>query len=495
MDHIHSQEETKNIILSIEKKYPVDKWMVNGIHVWPQIRIKLYFALLTSSNKTSNHLKINTIDKVKATTKFLKLFKLIMALFNLIFFYAKLNKKPIVFFGAHFHRVLHKGQYFNRFYDSIIDYHGLHDRVYIVEYLKVYTNSFNKKAIISLSKQLDNYKLLGKFKKHKNIDQSRIFLEKYDVFFSDIEDLKIDTKAIGITQTDLINWSKKMKALQRFFTRFYKKVKPNKIVFLGYYGYDDLYAALITANKMNIETIDFQHGPQTNIHMAYTSWLKVPENGFNTMPKTFWNWDENSKQNIANWASKINNVNVKVIGQPYVSYSQIHMKKSNLSEKIILYSLQTSPLELLTSKMAELIIKSKHNWVLRLHPRNSTKISEINNFLKKNNIHKEVVIEKSQEVSLPETLTKTILHITNYSGCTIEATMMGVPTVLIHQVGKEMFNDYIDDNMVYYINQENLDFIEKMEFNIIFSHHLFMNIIRISSPGKVMYIRGQKMPF
>lgn len=58
-------------------------------------------------------------------------------------------------------------------------------------------------------------------------------------------------------------------------------------MFLGYYGFDDLYSALITASKLKIKTIDFQHGPQTNVDLAFSNWNKVPAVGFNAMPVEF----------------------------------------------------------------------------------------------------------------------------------------------------------------------------------------------------------------
>ena len=64
---------------------------------------------------------------------------------------------------------------------------------------------------------------------------------------------------------------------------------------------------------------------------------------------------------------------------------------------------------------------------------------------------------------LPEVLNNSIAHITNYSGCLIEARLLNVPTVLINVVGKEMFNQYIDDKLVFYLDQNNEDFIENVE--------------------------------
>ncbi|KAA5822440.1 hypothetical protein FPF71_14950 [Algibacter amylolyticus] len=464
MNHLGTQENIKSNFEDIELNFPVDKWVINNVHVWPYIRIKLYFSMLTSAKLVSNKKQLVTAKQSSLLTTFKKLSKVyyvIESFVKLNYFFFNLKEKKILFFGAHFHRVLQEGLYFNRFYDSIVDHHDILDDVYMVEYKRVYPNSFNQKAIIELTKQLENYKLISKFKNRLKVDESDVFLDEYDTFCKHIKSLNLDSKVLGITTSDLIKWVGKMDSLQGFFARFYKKVKPEKVVILGYYGYDDLYAGLITANKIGIATIDFQHGPQTNVHMAYSHWLKVPNYGFNTMPNQFWNWDINSKKNIDKWASKIKTIKVKVVGQPYIAYCNNKINKLDLNDKVVLYSLQTAPIELLTPNVIQLIKNSNYKWVLRLHPRNNTAIHEIEKFLVLNNIKNKTIIENAFDNPLPETLAKSIFHITNYSGCALESKIMGIPTLLIHKVGKEMFNDYIDESLVYYINQADVDFIEK----------------------------------
>jgi hypothetical protein len=46
------------------------------------------------------------------------------------------------------------------------------------------------------------------------------------------------------------------------------KVRPSKIILPGYYG-RIIYMHVLAANQLGIRTIDFQHGPQTNVHMVF----------------------------------------------------------------------------------------------------------------------------------------------------------------------------------------------------------------------------------
>jgi len=460
-----TQENIKRSILELEQKYPVDSWNINGIDLWPYIRIRLYLNMLVFSGDSGDeqsNLDVSVIKSPNFLNKITTSVKIIIAIFRLQLFYLRLQKKKALLFGTHFHRVLFNGKYFNRFYDSIIEHHNLQNKVYMMEYNKVCKPIYNKKAVIKLSKRLHDYKLLSKLKLKNSGIKNTVQLKGYSDFYEELSGLNLDIQSLKVSQIDLMNWARKMNSLMGFYSKVYKKTNPSKVVFLGYYGYDDLYAALIVANRMNINTIDFQHGPQTNIHMAYSSWSKLPHRGFNTMPREFWTWDQNSKENIESWASKTNNSKVILVGQPYISFS-LASKKLNNQESEILYSLQVEPLDQLGTKIINLIRNSAYVWNLRLHPRSTSNEKDLRLFLNKNGLIGNFKIQNPISNSLPESLANTILHITNFSGCLIEAHLMGVPSLIINNVGKEMFAEYIDNKLVYYIDENEEDFDLKFE--------------------------------
>ncbi|AMC10149.1 hypothetical protein Lupro_02295 [Lutibacter profundi] len=469
MKSIKTQEHIKNLILQIEDKWAVDSWMVNGVHIWPYVRIKLYIHLLSSLHENSTEQNFTNTIKIKKTfnlgSKIVTILKLIRSFFRLPLFFLALKRKKIMFYGAHYHRVLQDGNYFNRFYDAMVDYHKLHEDVYMVEYTTVYGSIYNKNAIIDLNKYLNDYKLLFKFFNRFKQSTNTVSLDGYTEFYKNLEGIQIDLNSLRISEVNIIKWAIKINSIEGFFIKMYKKIKPSKIFFLGYYGLDNLYAALVAANKLDINTIDFQHGPQTNVHMAFSSWTKVPLYGYNTMPLKFWSWDKKSKENIDEWANLTNNTKSKFVGQPYISY---WLKKHNnikSKNKIILYSLQTAPIfsveEMLTPKIISLIKKSDYKWILRLHPRNNIDLVYLKEYIKSNGIFEHTIIQDAIEVSLPNMLNSTILHITNFSGCLIEAQLMGISTLLIHEIGKEIFKEYIDDKLVFFSNKDSTTFEKK----------------------------------
>ena len=137
----------------LEHNYPVNHWRIDDIYIWPYIRIKLYFFLLSKKINQGNESKTNIIasfsSKPKKNIGNSKIIELSKAIISNKIFFSKLRKKKIVFVGSHFHRVQEDGVAFNRFFDSMIKSHQLENDVYFLEYQKIIEDSFNKKTIIT----------------------------------------------------------------------------------------------------------------------------------------------------------------------------------------------------------------------------------------------------------------------------------------------------------------------------------------------------------
>lgn len=467
-----SGAEIKQYILQLEERFPVNTWQVFGVDLWPHIRIKLYIFLLNLRTEKKlqpfknppvfrkKHIPERILNGVKKTVK---------AWFELYGFYKSLEPKKILFFGAHFHRTRQNGLYFNRFFDSMVDTYQLQKEVYTIEFGKLYEKNYNQESIIDLHKYLDQYKIIQKLKNFcissRNegscLDSYSAFYEQVKRDFSEVENLNISPKRLE-------SWAKKVRQTQEFFTRLYRQTAPEKVIFLSYYGYDDLAAAILAAQKLGIKTVDFQHGPQTNVHMAYSAWTKHPEKPYNTMPVEYWNWDSHSKSNIEEWAES-HLIKAKVAGHPYMAYHEQSRSKRKEPERVF-FSLQTFDLEEMLPLPLLDIIKTSHLvWVFRMHPRSNFSRKTFESFLIKNGISlKSCEIEEASDSPLPKSLIRAKIHLTNFSGCTLEAQILNVPSVLLHKSGKEMFKGYIDDENVFFLDPYQNDF--EVRFNEILNH-------------------------
>ena len=399
-------QKAKEKIIELEQDWPVDKWIVNDVDVWPLIRIKLYILILNRvegevGESVGNNLSKN--KKSKPILKRLSKFKLIPALFRAIVglfsFYLKLKPKKIIFFGSNFHRTIHENLYFNRFFDSMVSAHDLHHSVYMVEFQKVLSNCYNPKAIIPLHKNLDHYKLVNKAFSFKK-DSTNYSLDQYEKFYDQLIKDFPDFQKKNLSKNDILKWTSKINSVKFFFIKFFKIVKPEKVILLSSYGFDDLYAVILACKTLNITSVDFQHGPQTNIHMAYSHWTRTPYSGYNILPDEYWCWDIESKQNIEKWSYRTKII-AKEVGHPFVSL--LLKRKNNKVGENILFSMQLIPLdEMFTTKFLKFISKTKYFLEVRKHPRNSYKDEKIIDFLISKGLSKSSFnITSSYQKSLP----------------------------------------------------------------------------------------------
>lgn len=454
---ILNQEQIKDKILEWEQKFPVNQWKIKEIAIWPHIRIKLYIFLLNLGSEGSKLDRKKSSSKRKNSTvkRLLKIpGSIINAITGLYQFFKKLEPKKIIFFGSHFHRTSHNGVYFNRFFDPMIEEYHLQDEVYMIEFEKLYKKNYNQHAILPLHKFLDEYKLLQKLNPlFSQPIKENIELKDYKAFYEDLINDFPAAKNLNISIEALTRWARKICRTKGFFSKLFQKTKPEKIIFLSYYGYDDLAAAILAAHELGIKTIDFQHGPQTNVHMAYSAWTKHPDSSYNIMPVEYWTWDQRSKDNIEEWSGKTGCIEVKNVGHPYLAYFKKKMLSQNLGEKVF-FSLQTLKLEeMLPCVILDLMRKAELKWILRMHPRSNFTNEELISFLNKNKIDKGIYeIQDAINTSLPEALAGAKLHLTNFSGCVLEAGMLNIPSLIIHESGREIFSAYIDNISVFYLN-------------------------------------------
>ena len=122
-------------------------------------------------------------------------------------------------------------------------------------------------------------------------------------------------------------------------------------------------------------------------------------------------------------------------------------------------------------------------WVLRMHPRSTFNATYLREFLKSKSIDETTFeIQDSYQKPLPEELLKVKLHITNFSGCLLEARSLMVPTLVIDQTGFEMFETYLDHKLVYFNDKHSKLFetnfialFNQLKHNTLVQHSIIYN--------------------
>lgn len=460
---IDSREDIRDFILGIESNFPVDQWTIDNLHIWPIVRIRLFFHLIKKTEYTELKKRKRPINKKLLIFSFFKgKLKFFFSIINYYFFLLfNIPKKKYLFVAKDVHRVDYRGKRFNRFFDVLIEANNIESEALYIESKKRQQNIYNSKRLLDVSKPLRGYLNLKKpFKKPQFIFNC----EGYDSFLELLKDHNAMKDFVPLfTVEKITNWyNKNFRYKIQFFDSILKKIDPKQITILCYYS-EDIFALLTAANRLKIKTIEMQHGPQTDVHLCYGCWSKVPKEGFDVLPKTYWCWDSASSFVIDKWASKTKIYNSKVVGHPWLNYWQNKNKEYN-HKNFVLYCLQPTPLTLETlfpKKILSLIESDENIWFLRLHPRQLKDIQKIIDFFSEKQLSHRVNILDATNDPLPQLLASAKLHITNFSGSTIEATLFGKKTILLHKNGVLSFQHYLESGEAFYINPESENFEEE----------------------------------
>ena len=447
-----SREDYKNFILYIEQNYPVNAWKVNDIHLWPILRIYLFFYLIDVVEKGKTFTAPPDKTLVIESYPTLKIIKE-----KLIFnkFLATIPKKKTVFCGADIHRVDYKGFRFNRFFDSLAKIDTSVDNYIFLEYFYDYKkNYYNPENILPTEHRIERFTHTYKY-------TCDVKLNGFEEFLQDLRNNPITN---AFTSLYSINRVKTLGTRVTYYTNFYKKIlsriKPSQQYILCYYNSVSTFAMVAAANQLGIKTIEMQHGPQPDLHLSYTNWSNVPTEGYDVLPRNFYQWDQDSADNVDTWATKTKLYKTKVVGHPWIQY----LDKEDLpveDDNFILYCLQPEPVKL-TDQFNDNIIKaikeSQKKWYIRLHPRQMPALDDVLQLIKKHKLEEFVNVNDATALPLPILIKKANVVVTHSSGSATEAEMLGTKVILTNPLGVQYHQGIIDRGNAIFLNADTPEF-------------------------------------
>jgi hypothetical protein len=409
-----------------EAKFPVETWKLNGIHVWPILKIKLFFQAFTHvGNPTSPPPLAPFSEKINK----------LKGLLNQI---PKLNlkKADFVFSGSQTHRVNYEGASINRYFDPMMDY--LRHKKIASLGLEYHSLNLPTGQNIQLDKLiplfrfpiLDPEELMEDQKFHE-------MLEEMVMFFS------MDKKKITLLMFNLV---KEVLKWKKIYLYFFKNVQPKYCIGLCYYSIP-LFGMNAAAKELDIISVDMQHGTQGKLHAAY-NFHKIPAEGYNVLPREFWCWDQESYQDLVSWTRGTKH-QVRISGNPWLEtimlQGQASVQSMPKDKPLILYTHQPL-IPLLDEYLLETIqaTHKKYHWWIRLHPTlKDTDRIRLMDLLGKKGILEHVEIEKAVQFPLPILLNGAKLHISKFSGSLIEAALVGTPSIILEEIGMETFGSLL----------------------------------------------------
>jgi len=408
-----------DFIKEVETKYDVKSIKVEGMEVWPLLRISYYFAY---SNKYDFDIKQQ--EKPSLWMKIKRVQNVFYGFWNLF------KKYDYLVFSDILEIRLMNGRYVNKLAEALISELGK-NKVLLIEN-PVGASHFKipkvTKNIISLDFFLFFSSALALLKRTFTIDNETILTEinkKYD-FAIDYRRLI----SIFICCKD-------------FFTAFFRMHKP-RLMFTTDYSNLVVQAIICIDKKLGIKTTELQHGSINKQHPIYNVFTKLDKLFF---PDYLLVFGDSVKGVFGENNYFIKKDNVLPIGSMYIDYINNEYKASEKIikifndfkkkyKRIVAVSSQWT----MENKLIDFLKKSaslSKNVLYIFVPRDPSEDYSNANF------PENIIILKDLDVY--QIVKEAKFHATVYSTCALEAPALGVPNILINvdDMAKKYYSDLL----------------------------------------------------
>lgn len=431
-------------LATVERKFPVETWKINDIHVWPLIKIELFFRVV---NLERRGLSQKDSPKKSPFQILLIVIRTLPSLLNYFVLKAwskKAGKKISCFFSdSGSHRVWLEKRFINRYFSPLEE--QIKEIKNNASFLTINDDSTDYERypkdenILFVQKYINGAKIV----RYLNGDKTIFDCARFEEFLMGIQQEFPSLKVRKSYAKDLRSRVFNIQAASDVIDVLIQRHQPKAIFELCYYN-TLRFAINYSAYKNKIPTVEIQHGGMGRGHVAYSGWGKVPQEGYNLLPQTFWAWDRNSEHILTEW-TKGNSFHHTVLGgNPWLMFALKHSGQYQFpaNKKIILYTLQT---DMVSEYIYEAIEKSsdEYEWWVRVHPRFPQIGVALKAELERRGTRHRVVLERANKYPLPILLDKSGIHMSGSSGSILEASLLGVPSLVLNQAGEKYYHELI----------------------------------------------------
>lgn len=452
--------EVVPFINTIEKGFPVDKWEINGYHIWPLIRIRLLFALYYHPDHPVNKVQVKQAQGQTKKTLFKKLAqkinwqnRRIKHIIDEYLIKKKLYRNfEIIIVAFPTNRIFINNYWFDRLVDPLRDY--LKKKSVKCLFLELKGGMdyrlprYKPQNIIGIEDNLDKY-----IQKNLHVypEPNHLELSGYESFLNFLREELKNTDKLNFEEKELKSFLKKFNLMIQYFKGILEKNKTKITIITNYYEYRVM-AFCVACHELNIKVVEIQHGLQGAYHGAYGSWSNVPAEGYEMLPDIFWCWNEDDKNSINKWAHKTIRHKAILGGNPYMEmwadknnplakkYNRIIAKES--SGKInILYTAWFD--DLIPIEIINAINNSPDHWKwwVRIHPRLMVNLEKYQAFLNSKCDKEKFNINEASVLPLPVLLKNMDLHVTHNSSVVLEAEEEGLQSILLDKEAILIFKE------------------------------------------------------
>jgi hypothetical protein len=250
----------------------------------------------------------------------------------------------------------------------------------------------------------------------------------------------------------LVNNLDEVNDYERFFTYFLFKSNV-KCVFIECYYSPCLFGLIAACKKLSIKTIDIQHGV---VDVNYLGWKNISKETELYLPQIYWTWSVSDFNTVKKENDIKSDVLTPVLGgnmwmAKFINKKQTHLiQLQKKHKKNILVTLQFGEgfMNYMSDLIVELITLSKQDyfWMFRYHPISSEE--ERTKFKKRLANFTNTDFEEVNKMPLYQAFKTAQSHLVISSAVALEGIQFNLPTIIVHDLGADLFKDLINDNTI-----------------------------------------------
>lgn len=460
-----TESEILLFINKIEYLYEVEKWTINGVHIWPLIRLEL-------GEKLAGNVDCKNIKKRKVF--FMRVKKMLVNLFNALNLYlldyknnVSYDNEEILCFVNNSERninVIDKGLYdpiINPISDGLITNKK---KCFFLEYVygerSIRIPRYNKTKIINfgiIMNELRNYlKILRK---------NKVNMPQYDKFIKYCSQNDIEINFIEIQ--NIVN---RLLAIKQYYLKILINTRV-KLILISDWRNTMQMALVMAAKQLGIKCIEIHHGYYGQKYFTHFGWIKEPKEQYECRPNYYWCWTEKSALTLN---GELKHGRAIYGGIPFVLAWNNNIKnrlgnididlekRIPLASKVVLVTLSN-----IVNKdkyppwLIELVKETngRYYWIFRKHIADN--LSAQDEICREIEQYSNAEWHDSYQVPLFQVLELSDVHITYDSSTVIEAGAMGIGSIILAEYARYRFEEQISTGMVSYINSKE-DIIKKI---------------------------------
>ncbi len=457
-------KEINLFLQHIEKEYPINRWKVDGLHVWPLIRI--YIGTVLNSIVTSGMGEISKNDKndFDVLKRFLnKAKQMAIGHLQLIIHDFKhnqnLQRADVILVGKSIDRNMRMPN--GELMDYLMDpfRYELEEKGYSVLKFEECETAFKyprwRKTYVTdglIARSLIKKKVMSFIYNDEKFED-----ESYNHLLD--ECVQMGMNEVRLTNRQLLWEVRRMEYMSDEYMSLLNIIKPRLVIHAGWYSMSKM-ALTLAAHKLEIPVVDIQHGMagESGSHFAYFDWSNMPPSGYELMPDYMWVWNQDGYDSVARWGGeKVTPIlggypmNLVLGNREHLLgryYQRQYASNYGDTRPVILFTLQWDMVY--PDWILNFINQTdEYTWLIRLHPF----VDENERvFLKKLAKKKNIIWEDVANFPLFFLLQNVSMHITMHSSSVIEGEMVGCPSIVLHPSACQMYALQIKRGIAQYVD-------------------------------------------